>query len=293
MPKGKRLTREQKEAVIADYRRGLLCTRILADHGIANGSLNNILQEFNEPRRRRDFVPGLIDLTGQVFDRLEVVERVPIPDGKVNRSVMWRCRCHGPPGGICGNIVEVTSSTLRTGNTRSCGCLQRETAAEQAASLGRASTTHGETNTPEFEAWHGMIQRCHNQNCKDYPTWGGKGVRVCDEWRASYEAFRDYLLASGVGRRPAAGYSLDRYPNNRGNYEPGNIRWATTVQQARNRTNNVNVEYDGRSQCYAAWAEEARINGNTGLTTNVLYSRHRINNWDFKVALETRVTESS
>jgi hypothetical protein len=95
-----------------------------------------------------------------------------------------------------------------------------------------------------------MIQRCHNPNCKDYPNYGGRGIEVCQLWRDSFDAF--YLM---VGPRPDPEDTLDRIDSN-GNYEPGNVRWATRTEQTRNQRSNINVEIDGVSKTIAEWSEE-------------------------------------
>jgi hypothetical protein len=124
--------------------------------------------------------------------------------------------------------VIKAGSALRSGNTKSCGCLRRE--------LGRAhgiaSKRHGEgasgRETPEYRAWAAMLCRCRNPRHKSYADYGGRGVTVCERWRA-YENF-----LADMGRRPDRFHSLDRI-NNAGNYEPGNCRWATWEEQNTNR----------------------------------------------------------
>src|SRR5262245_10496757 len=90
--------------------------------------------------------------------------------------------------------------------------------------------THGMANSPEYQAWNSAKQRCTNPNDGSYSRYGGRGIRMCDEWVNSFEAFYNY-----IGPRPSSNHSLDRYPNNDGNYEPGNCRWATKSEQAKNR----------------------------------------------------------
>lgn len=101
-------------------------------------------------------------------------------------------------------------------------------------------------NVPEYRAWDGIIQRCTNPKNTSYGDYGGRGITVCAEWRASFAAF---LFT--VGKRPSRLYSIDRYPNNNGNYEPGNVRWANRKDQARNRRSSKLVVFEGREQCLA------------------------------------------
>jgi hypothetical protein len=112
-----------------------------------------------------------------------------------------------------------------------------------------------------------MKERCLNARCKDYHRYGAVGVRIYAAWVASFQAFYDYL-----GPRPA-GTTLDRYPNNDGNYEPGNVRWATQKEQTRNLRTNRLLTHGGKTQCLAAWCEEL------GLPYNVAYMRIR-SGWD-------------
>lgn len=155
----------------------------------------------------------MVDLTGQTFGQLTVIDRAKNRKGGEAR---WNCACN------CGGSTTATGSNLRLGRTTSCGCAMRQINRER-------KTTHGGHGTPEYGIWCSMIRRCENKNDDAYPRYGGRGITVHPEWRADFAAFlRD------VGRRPSPDLSLDRIDNDRG-YEPGNIRWATAKQQANNR----------------------------------------------------------
>jgi len=144
-------------------------------------------------------------------------------------GAVWLCRCS------CGVARLVKSGSLRSGRSKSCGCLSRELVAVRTTNrntkhgLARAGKHH-----PLFGLWKRMRQRCLDENCDDYPDYGGRGVTVCERWHADFAAFLE-----DVGPRPSRGHSLDRIDNDRG-YEPGNVRWATPVVQARNRP-RINV----------------------------------------------------
>jgi hypothetical protein len=126
----------------------------------------------------------------------------------------WICRC------ACGTEKVVDAYNLKIGVSLSCGCLRIETV-----------RTHNEgvKRTPEYWAWHAMIQRCENPRVKHWENYGGRGITVCSTWRADY---RNFLV--DMGRKPTPKHSLDRYPDNDGNYGPGNCRWATQKEQMRN-----------------------------------------------------------
>lgn len=118
---------------------------------------------------------------------------------------------------------------------------------------------HGEKagrvpNSPEYNAWKNMRRRCYDSTRREYPRYGGRGIAVCDRW----QEFANFL--ADMGRRPGPGYSIEREKND-GNYEPGNCRWATATEQARNRHTNRLVEFNGETMPLAQACEGARING--------------------------------
>ena len=159
----------------------------------------------------------LIDLTGRRFGRWYVVELSRIE----NQRTYWRVACD------CGNEGSVRSDVLRRGYSTSCGCIIAEGTPRR--THGQAAWKRGE-RTVEYTAWIMMIQRCTNPKTRGYHRYGGRGITVCERWRNSFEAF-----LADMGPRPSSGHSLDRWPNNDGNYEPGNCRWATKKEQDDNR----------------------------------------------------------
>lgn len=174
-------------------------------------------------------MPAFIDLTECQFGRLTVIKRVPPPFGKRTRGAYWQCICE------CGAESIVMSQSLVKGSTRSCGCYGREVASE----IGRrARTTHGLSKTTEYCIWSNLRDRCHNPNGDAYKDYGGRGIKVCSRWD-DFSAF-----IADVGKRPSKRHTLDRI-NNDGNYEPGNVRWATRSEQNNNKRSNRLVTYRG------------------------------------------------
>lgn len=119
------------------------------------------------------------------------------------------------------------------------------------------ATTHGKCRTLEYITWLNMISRCEYPNRKDFKHYGGRGIRVCDKWRDSFESF-----LADMGPRPFQRASLDRI-NTDGNYEPGNCRWATQKSQTRNKKNNRLLTIGGITKTLADWADEYGISART------------------------------
>ncbi len=157
---------------------------------------------------------------GDKFGRLTVVR-----NGRPRSLV--RCEC--------GTEREMYNHSLTSGNSKSCGCLQKELAAAQLTTHGHYS---GRKVTPERTAWGHMMARCYRPSDTRFHRYGARGIVVCDRWH-KFSAFYEDL-----GARPGPGHSLDRI-NNDGNYEPGNCRWATDIEQANNTVNVVRISADG------------------------------------------------
>lgn len=166
--------------------------------------------------------PRRIDLTGQRFGMLTVVGFLDL----LGHTARWSCVCD------CGSTAAVPGYRMRSGHTRSCGCMRRGDWNR------RGNLTHGHNAghddrgkriaTVEYRTWSSMIQRCTNPRARNYKHYGGRGITVCARWRDSFEAF-----LADMGPRPAK-LSIDRI-NVNGNYEPGNCRWATQIEQVRNQ----------------------------------------------------------
>lgn len=186
--------------------------------------------------------PPRLDLSGKRFGRLVALS----PVGRdMKRQTVWAARCD------CGAQTEVTGSSMKNGHTRSCGCLEAETKPPA------APRTHGMTRSTTYYVYQGMLQRCYNDKAPSFARYGGRGITVCDRWRESFEAF-----LADMGVRPA-GKTLDRYPDQAGNYSPENCRWATAREQRLNQSNVRLIEHAGRTMCIADWAKAKGIHEDT------------------------------
>jgi hypothetical protein len=173
----------------------------------------------------------LIDLSGQTFGRLTVARYL----GKRR----WECVCE------CGTIKSIMGDNLKSNDIQSCGCLRLER-------VRAFNTTHGQSKTPTYKSWAGAKDRCSNPNTPCYPHYGGRGIKMCDRWAASFEAFLE-----DMGPRPSTKHSLDRKDND-GDYELGNCRWATAMEQGNNRRTNHPIAAFGESKTVAEWAQDPR-----------------------------------
>lgn len=192
---------------------------------------------------------------GQRYGRLVAIEFAYRHNPGRHGRTFWKFLCD------CGKEHVADMRGVRKGRARSCGCFHKE----NARTLLRArETQHGMTETPEHNIWMGMIRRCTDPRREEYPKYGGRGIKVCERWRFSFANF-----FADMGARPTSQHSLDRYPNNDGNYEPGNVRWATSKPQSRNRRSNVLVIYEGQEMTLIEACEH------TGLKYSTVHMRIR------------------
>ena len=182
------------------------------------------------------------DLTGQKFGRLTVIKQV----GKNKHgSYLWFCKCD------CGNIKTTVGTLLRKGETKSCGCLSKENLEK-----GRVGT-HRMSESVEYRTWLHIKWRCLNKNCPRYKNYGGRRIKMCNDWLESFGNFY-----KDMGKRPENKSSIDRIDNNKGYYKE-NCHWATRTEQARNKRNNKMLIYKGETRCLSDWAEKLNMNYNT------------------------------
>jgi len=175
-------------------------------------------------------MPARLDLSGQSFDRLVVLERGP-NKGKKTR---WVCQCS------CGNLCLVKTLDLQRKHVRSCGCLQKEV-------LQTLHRTHGMRDAPEYYIWSHMRDRCQNAAVWNYKNYGGRGIAVCEEWQNSFERF-----FADMGPRPSPQHSLERIDNNLG-YSKANCAWIPKALQQRNTRRNRLITIGSRTECLQEW----------------------------------------
>lgn len=175
----------------------------------------------------------LIDLTGRVFGRWTVQSHSHYdPLRKVH---YWHCVCE------CGNEKDVVTRSLTRGDSKSCGCLQKE----------GGHWTHGMTKTKIYDVWRAMKNRCFKPNTRYYENYGGRGITVCNEWLDFINFFNDMGF-------PPKNHWIERIDVN-GNYEPSNCRWATPKEQGNNRTDNSYLTHNGETLNITQWAEKLKI----------------------------------
>lgn len=175
-----------------------------------------------------------------------------------NLKGKWRCLCD------CGNEALPWSSALTSAlaggkGARSCGCLMRELAVKKGQSRrvhGHAGSGSARSPSPEYRALMHLIHRCESPTDAAYKNYGARGISVCDEWKGlgGFERFLTH-----IGLKPSPDLTIERIDNN-GNYEPGNVKWGTRVEQGQNRRGVINIIYEGENKCLAEWARIKNLN---------------------------------
>lgn len=166
-------------------------------------------------------------LNGKIYGRLTVISF----HSRVNKRTHWNCLCS------CGKYKIIAYDSLKNG-ANSCGCLKTES--------NKARAKHGRHGTKEYRTWIHILNRCSD---KDNINYGGRGIKVCDKWSKSFEAF-----FNDMGQAPSPKHSIDRKDTN-GNYEPLNCRWATSKEQNNNRRNNKIIQWNGQNKTLIQWCE--------------------------------------
>lgn len=180
----------------------------------------------------------IINLVGKRFGKLTVIKRAEnyiSPSG--NKIARWLCKCD------CGNEKVINSSALVRGSTKSCGCIWYK-------EVACGNKTHGMSESRLYECWRDMRNRCYLKTRYDYHRYGGRGIKVCEEWKNSFEEFMKWALSNGY----KDDLTIDRIDVNK-DYCPENCRWVDRKTQAINRRTSILIEYKGKKLCLKGWAE--------------------------------------
>jgi hypothetical protein len=180
----------------------------------------------------------------------------------------YLCQCE------CGKEKIVVLGNLKSGTSKSCGCLN-----DESRKGNTRNKKHGMSFSREYHTWRAMLDRCECTTHREYPMWGGRGIKICERWHDFNNFYAD------MGKRPP-NTTLDRIDNN-GNYEPTNCRWADAKTQANNKRSNTLITYEGRTQTLQQWADEVGI----GATT----IHNRISNlgWSVEEAMTRKPSHAS
>lgn len=199
------------------------------------------------------------DLKGKQFSRLRVLYYEGLRK--------WVCQCS------CGKMRVVSAGHLKSGNTKSCGCLQKDTNIARLTKHGGAA----QGSRSEYQIWKGIRKRIYNSRAASYSRYGGRGISICERWEDSFENF-----LADMGARPSPQHSVDRRDND-GDYCPENCYWATASQQNRNTGRKLILTYKGESKPLAEWAESI------GMRYRQLYRRIYTNKMTLEHAIETPI----
>ena len=198
----------------------------------------------------------LVDLTGQRFGRLTVLRRYE--KNSSQGKPLWLCECD------CGNETVAAGYSLKSGNTKSCGCYKTE---------HPGHTKHSGCGTRLYRIYKNIKQRCYNAKSPIYRYYGARGIVMCDEWENSFEAFRDWAYSNGYrDTDKRSEYTIDRIDVT-GNYCPDNCRWVSQKVQTRNTQRTRYATCNGVTKSIGEWAEE------WGVPYNTVYFKARRNNW--------------
>jgi len=200
------------------------------------------------------------EIIGQKFGRLTVIERAE--NGK-NGEPRWLCKCD------CGNETIARGSFLKNGRVKSCGCIARE---KIVITNDKEKRLH--------RIWSAIKTRCYNKNAKSYKNYGGRGIKICDEWLDNFTNFSKWSLQNGYKDY----LSIDRIDVN-GNYEPSNCKWSTDKEQANNKRNTLYITYNNKTQSLRQWCDELNLKYKT------IANRIKRYNWTPERAFTTPIQD--
>lgn len=203
------------------------------------------------------------NLIGMKFGKLTVTNDLGSEYISGRKRTFCLCVCD------CGSVIKVRQENLVSGNTKSCGCFQRE-------QTSNANKTHGRVDSRLYCIWSSMKARCTYRKHKRYMDYGGRGITICDEWRNDFSSFYNWAMANGY----SSDLTIDRIDND-GDYCPENCRWADKMTQARNRRNVIMLSLNGETHSISEWAEII------GIPYKTLYERYR-RGWNTEDMLITK-----
>lgn len=177
--------------------------------------------------------------TGDKYGRWTLIH----PDEKTDKK--WICKCD------CGTLKSVWLSNITSGKTKSCGCYGRE-------ALSLRDYKHGGAKERLYHVWCNMRRRCYDPKNNRYQNYGGKGVKVCDEWQ-DYATFREWAYSTGYDDKATYGKCTIERIDVDGNYEPSNCTWKTIKEQCYNRTSNRYLSFNGKTQTITEWEKELHL----------------------------------
>ena len=208
-----------------------------------------------------EFVP-------ETFGRLTTIgPKFMLPDNKDRDRSYQVCQC------ACGALGTYKTADMTAGSTSSCGCLRSDNSRTMLLKHGE-----GVARTSEWRSWRKMRERCNDPSHEAYARYGGRGIKVCDKWNDPDTGYAAFL--TDMGRKQSEDLTVDRYPNRDGNYEPGNCRWATRAEQARNRRSSKYITVFGETRLLVEWCETY------GVGYKCVHNRLR-NGWPVEKALTT------
>jgi len=203
----------------------------------------------------------IINELGNKYGRLIVIKYA----GTRNNRARWKCQCD------CGNKTIVDGSMLRSHKIKSCGCLKNQKTSER-------FKTHGLSHTKIYDVWIKIKSRCNNENDKDYSNYGGRGIKICDEWENDFKCFYDWAIDNGYKNK----LTIERIDVNN-DYKPSNCTWIKNKKQSLNRRKTHKFTYKNQTKDIRYFSEKYYINYYT------LKARLLIYKWDIKKAIETEV----
>lgn len=205
-------------------------------------------------------MPKAVDMTGFKCGLLTVIRR----EGTKGRQAMWLCKCS------CGKLFVESGGNLRKGTIKSCGHLRNDrTERQKIAYRTIAKKKHGDSNSRLYFVWQDMRRRCDYPNDISYENYGGRGIKVCEEWDSDYSAFKEWAMSSGYNPDAKRGEcTLDRIDPD-GDYCPENCRWQSMLKQSNNRRNSYTITHNGETHTAAEWETI------TGIPKGVIYARYK------------------